>query len=85
MYSPNLITLQKEVEHLRKINKQLDEDLKSQCDTSRKTEAKFVGDLDSIRKELSRACKNNQDLEVTNSELKEEVSLINWPFALTQS
>ncbi|XP_045523402.1 myosin-2 isoform X1 [Pieris brassicae] len=74
----------KEVEHLRKINKQLDEDLKSQCDTSKKAEVKFVGDLDSIRKELSRACKNNQELEVTNSELKEEVESLEKQLALTQ-
>lgn len=55
------------------MNKQLDDDLKTQRDVYRKTEVGFMGDLDSIRKELNRACKNNQELEVTNSELKEEV------------
>ncbi|CAK1555248.1 unnamed protein product [Leptosia nina] len=74
----------KEVEHLRKINKQLDEDLKSHREVSKKTEVTFMGDLDCIRKELSRACKNNQELEVTNSELKEEVESLEKQLALTQ-
>lgn len=65
--------MQKEIEQLRRVNKQLDDDLKTQRDVYRKTEVGFMGDLDSIRKELNRACKNNQELEVTNSELKEEV------------
>lgn len=56
------------------MNKQLDEDLKNHRELSKKTEVSFMGDLECVRKELSRACKNNQDLEVTNSELKEEVS-----------
>lgn len=67
------VTPQKEIEQLRRINKQVDEELKAQRDLSKKTELGFMGDLECIRKELSRACKNNQELEVTNSELKEEV------------
>ncbi|XP_069357809.1 axoneme-associated protein mst101(2)-like isoform X2 [Maniola hyperantus] len=62
----------REIDQLRKMNKQLDEDLKSHRELSKKTEVSFMGDLDCIRKELTRACKNNQELEVTNSELKEE-------------
>ncbi|XP_075975472.1 uncharacterized protein LOC142976122 isoform X2 [Anticarsia gemmatalis] len=62
----------KEIDQLRKVNKSLDEDLKAHKETSKKTEMGFLGDLESIRKELTRACKNSQDLEVTNSELKEE-------------
>lgn len=68
-----LSEIQREIEQLRKMNKQLDEDLKSHKEVSKKTEVSLMGDLDCIRKELTRACKNNQDLEVTNSELKEEV------------
>lgn len=45
-------------------------------DLARKTERKFAGDLDTIRKELNRCCKQNQELDVTNSELKEEVSVL---------
>ncbi|CAK1585652.1 unnamed protein product [Parnassius mnemosyne] len=74
----------KEIEHLRRMNKQLDEDLKSHRELSRKTEVSFMGDLESIRKELNRACKNNQELEVTNSELKEEVESLEKQLALTQ-
>ncbi|CAH2047458.1 unnamed protein product, partial [Iphiclides podalirius] len=74
----------KEIEHLRRMNKQLDEDLKSNKEISRKTEMNFIGDLESIRKELSRACKNNQELEVTNGELKEEVESLERQLALTQ-
>lgn len=47
--------------------------MKVQKETAKKTEMGFLGDLESIRRELTRSCKNNQDLEVTNSELKEEV------------
>lgn len=61
------------MEQLRKINKNLDEDLKVQRETSKKTEMGFMGDLECIRKELNRTTKNNQELEVTCSELKEEV------------
>lgn len=68
------LRLQREIEQLRRMNKQLDEDLKNHRELSKKTEVSFMGDLECVRKELSRACKNNQDLEVTNSELKEEVS-----------
>lgn len=67
--------LQKEMEQLRKINKQLDTDLRTHKETSKKTEVTLIGDLDCIRKELNRSCKHNQDLEVTNSELKEEVTI----------
>ncbi|CAH2084508.1 unnamed protein product [Euphydryas editha] len=74
----------REIDQLRKMNKQLDEDLKSHKELSKKTEVSFMGDLDSIRKELTRACKNNQDLEVTNSELKEEVESLEKQLALTQ-
>lgn len=63
------------MEQLRKINKQLDTDLKTHKDTSKKTEISYLGDLDCIRKELNRTCKHNQELEVTNSELKEEVTI----------
>lgn len=61
------------MEQLHKLNKKLDEDLKTQKEVSKKTEMGFMGDLECIRKELNRSCKNNQELEVTNSELKEEV------------
>ncbi|XP_022828408.1 axoneme-associated protein mst101(2) isoform X2 [Spodoptera litura] len=62
----------KEIEHLRKLNKNLDTDLKSHKESAKRSEKNFIGDLESIRKELARAYKNNQELEVTNSELKEE-------------
>ncbi|XP_053605018.1 axoneme-associated protein mst101(2) isoform X3 [Plodia interpunctella] len=62
----------KEVEQLRKINKKLDDDFKCHKETSKKNELEFLGDLEAIRKELARCSKNNQELEVTNSELKEE-------------
>lgn len=39
----------------------------------KKAELTFKGDLETIRKELMRSNKTNQDLEVTSSELKEEV------------
>ncbi|XP_063826893.1 axoneme-associated protein mst101(2) isoform X3 [Ostrinia nubilalis] len=74
----------KEMEQLRKINKQLDDDLKSHRESSKKTEVSFMGDLECIRKELHRTCKNNQDLEVTNSELKEEVESLEKQLAITQ-
>ncbi|CAG4929608.1 unnamed protein product [Colias eurytheme] len=74
----------KEIDHLRKMNKQLDEDLKNHREVSKKTEMAFIGDLECIRKELTRACKNNQELEVTNSELKEEVESLEKQLALTQ-
>ncbi|XP_039754802.1 myosin-7 isoform X2 [Pararge aegeria] len=74
----------REIDQLRKMNKQLDEDLKSHRELSKKTECSFMGDLECIRKELTRACKNNQDLEVTNSELKEEVESLEKQLALTQ-
>lgn len=74
----------KEIEQLRKLNKQLDDDLKTQKEVSKKTEMSFLGDLECIRKELNRACKSNQDLEVTNSELKEEVESLEKQLALTQ-
>ncbi|XP_023954514.2 myosin-8 isoform X2 [Bicyclus anynana] len=74
----------KEIEQLRKMNKQLDEDLKSHRELSKKTEVSFMGDLECIRKELNRVCKNNQELEVTNSELKEEVESLEKQLALTQ-
>ncbi|XP_075975474.1 uncharacterized protein LOC142976122 isoform X3 [Anticarsia gemmatalis] len=74
----------KEIDQLRKVNKSLDEDLKAHKETSKKTEMGFLGDLESIRKELTRACKNSQDLEVTNSELKEEVESLEKQLALTQ-
>ncbi|XP_072932888.1 uncharacterized protein [Epargyreus clarus] len=74
----------KEIEQLRKMNKQLDEDLKSHRELSKKTEVSFMGDLEVIRKELTRACKNNQEMEVTNSELKEEVESLEKQLALTQ-
>lgn len=64
------------MEQLRKINKHLDDDLKCQKDTAKKTEMSFMGDLECIRKELNRTCKANQDLEVTTSELKEEVIIV---------
>lgn len=47
-----------------------------QKESARKAEKKFVGDLDTIRKELNRCYKQNQELDVTNSELKEEVSTV---------
>lgn len=55
------------------MNKKLDNDLKAQRDINKKSEMTFMGDLETIRKELNRCCKNNQEMEVTNSELKEEV------------
>lgn len=61
---------------MRKLNKNLDTELKASKETMKKTEISFIGDLDSIRKELTRATKTNQDLEVTNCELKEEVCTI---------
>lgn len=66
------------MEQLRKLNKSLDADLKIQKEAVKKTEFSFLGDLDMLRKELYRACKSNQDLEVTNSELKEEVCAIRF-------
>ncbi|XP_068634042.1 rootletin-like isoform X2 [Battus philenor] len=74
----------KEIEQLRKLNKQLDDDLKTQKEVSRKCEVSYTADLDSIRKELSRCCKSNQELEVTNSELKEEVESLEKQLAITQ-
>lgn len=74
----------KEVEQLRRMNKNLDEDLKIHKETSKQTEIGYLGDLESIRKELNRACKNNLDLEVTNSELKEEVESLEKQLAITQ-
>ncbi|XP_013141613.1 PREDICTED: myosin-7 isoform X2 [Papilio polytes] len=74
----------REIDQLRRMNKQLDEDLKSHKEVSRKSEVSFIGDLDCIRKELNRACKNNQELEVTNSELREEVESLEKQLALTQ-
>lgn len=71
-----IIGFQKEVEQLRKLNKSLDNDLRAQKEAVKRSENTFLGDLDAIRKELSRACKTNQDLEVTNSELKEEVCAV---------
>lgn len=71
-----LILLQTEVDQLRKANKLLGDDLKVQKEVTKKTEMHFMGDLETIRKELSRCYKNNQDLEVTTSELKEEVSIL---------
>lgn len=72
----DLFQLQRETDQLRKTNKQLDEDLKNHKEVAKKTEKCYIGDLDCIRKELTRACKNNQELEVTNSELKEEVDIV---------
>ncbi|XP_053605017.1 axoneme-associated protein mst101(2) isoform X2 [Plodia interpunctella] len=74
----------KEVEQLRKINKKLDDDFKCHKETSKKNELEFLGDLEAIRKELARCSKNNQELEVTNSELKEEVESLEKQLALTQ-
>ncbi|KAL0880369.1 hypothetical protein ABMA27_002808 [Loxostege sticticalis] len=74
----------KEMEQLRKINKQLDTDLRTHKETSKKTEVTLIGDLDCIRKELNRSCKHNQDLEVTNSELKEEVESLEKQLAIIQ-
>ncbi|XP_061378419.1 early endosome antigen 1 isoform X2 [Danaus plexippus] len=74
----------RETDQLRKTNKQLDEDLKNHKEVAKKTEKCYIGDLDCIRKELTRACKNNQELEVTNSELKEEVESLEKQLALTQ-
>ncbi|XP_059057391.1 rootletin-like isoform X2 [Achroia grisella] len=74
----------KEIEQLRKVNRQLDDDLNNQKEFSKKTEVAFMGDLECIRRELNRTCKNNQELEVTNSELKEEVESLEKQLALTQ-
>lgn len=73
-----------EIDQLRKVNKKLDNDLKAQRDINKKSEMTFMGDLDTIRKELNRCCKNNQEMEVTNSELKEEVESLEKQLALTQ-
>lgn len=59
---------------MRKLNRQLDTDIKTQKEATKRTEVKFAGDFETLRKELNRTCKSHQDLEVTNSELKEEVS-----------
>ncbi|KAF9422568.1 hypothetical protein HW555_001772, partial [Spodoptera exigua] len=64
--------------------KALDAKFKAQKESAKKAEKSFAGDLESIRKELARAYKNNQDLEVTNSELKEEVESLEKQLALTQ-
>jgi hypothetical protein len=61
------------MDQLRKINKQLDDELRCHKECSKKSEINFATDLECIRKELNRTCKNNQELEVNNSELKEEV------------
>ncbi|CAH2982699.1 unnamed protein product [Chilo suppressalis] len=74
----------KEVEQLRRLNKQMDADFNSHKETSKKTELCYLNDLDCMKKELNRASKNNQDLEVTNSELKEEVESLEKQLALTQ-
>ncbi|KAL4709700.1 hypothetical protein ACJJTC_007431 [Scirpophaga incertulas] len=74
----------KEVEHLRKMNKQLDEDFKTHKDMSKQTEKGFISDLEGMKKELNRSSKTNQDLEVTNSELKEEVESLEKQLAITQ-
>lgn len=66
--------LQKEIETLRKHNKQINEDLKIQKEYAKKSEVAFNSDMETIRRDLNRACKNSSELEVTNSELKEEVS-----------
>lgn len=60
---------------MRKITRQAEGELLTQKESARKAEKKFLGDLDTIRKELNRCCKQTQELDVTNSELKEEVSL----------
>lgn len=70
---------QKELDHLRKISRQAEGELLVQKDSARKAEKKFGGDLDAIRKELNRCYKQNQEMDVTNSELKEEVSTV-WRF-----
>lgn len=66
------------------MNKNLESDLLAQKEGAKTAERFFAGDLDTIRKELSRSHKTNQDLEVTNSELKEEVSLVTlvWQIGL---
>ncbi|XP_013193637.1 axoneme-associated protein mst101(2) isoform X2 [Amyelois transitella] len=61
-----------EVEQLRRTNRQLEDDFKCHKESAKKTEVQFLGDLETIRKELTRCSKNNQELEVTNGELKEE-------------
>ncbi|CAG9135723.1 unnamed protein product [Plutella xylostella] len=73
-----------ELDQLRKVNKQLIEDLKIHKESSKSMEKGFVGDLDMIRKELSRSYKNSQELETTNSELKEEVESLEKQLSLTQ-
>ncbi|XP_063362437.1 interaptin isoform X1 [Cydia amplana] len=73
-----------EVEQLRRMNKTIETEMKTTKEASRKTEQKFFSELESVRKELQRACKNHQDLEVTNGELKEEVESLEKQLALTQ-
>ncbi|XP_063534410.1 rootletin isoform X2 [Cydia strobilella] len=73
-----------EVEQLRRMNKNVEKEMKTTKEASRKTEQKFFSELESVRKELQRACKNHQDLEVTNGELKEEVESLEKQLALTQ-
>lgn len=72
------MSFQAEVDELRKMNKGLDEELQTTKEIVKKVESRYSGDLASIRKELNRMLKNNQELEVNNGELKEEVGGIAW-------
>lgn len=68
-----VISLQKEADQLRKMNKGLEDDYNCHKEISKKNENKMLGDLESVRRELSRACKSAQDQEGAKKKLKEEV------------
>ncbi|XP_026318741.1 axoneme-associated protein mst101(2) isoform X2 [Hyposmocoma kahamanoa] len=74
----------KELDHLRKIARLAEGELLTHKDSAKKAEKKFAGDLDTIRKELNRCYKQCQELDVTNSELKEEVESLEKQLTLTQ-
>lgn len=61
---------------MRKIARLAEGELLTHKDSAKKAEKKFAGDLDTIRKELNRCYKQSQELDVTNSELKEEVGVV---------
>lgn len=73
-----------ELEQLRKHNSKLNEDIQHFKECAKKTEVKFASDLDNARRDLNRSTKNVADLEVTNSELKEEVESLEKQLTLTQ-
>lgn len=62
------------MDRLRRINLYTNDDLEKTKQAAKEMETTYAGDLDAIRKELSRTYKENQELDTTVAELKEEVS-----------